>query len=222
MKAFSKQQATGSRPFKYQPLACEDEIRLVEILPPRENSDKVELRIQHEALAVKPKYEALSYEWGSPNGDTFIIWVNDCPFMIRQNLWLALRRLRLRSGERQYLLWIDAICIDQSNVLEKNCQVSQMGAIYSQASTLLIWLGDASEEVAKYLYAFNEIILPYHVDGDFRADSMLKLELIKHICELSYWKRLWIIQEVVLTTNIKVHYGIAQILVITHNFGMRA
>jgi hypothetical protein len=39
------------------------------------------------------------------------------------------------------LLWIDALCIDQENVIERNHQVQQMGEIFSRASNVLAWLG---------------------------------------------------------------------------------
>lgn len=42
---------------------------------------------------------------------------------------------------RQPLLWIDAICIDQGNVTEKNHQVQRMGVIYAGVKMVMIWLG---------------------------------------------------------------------------------
>jgi hypothetical protein len=37
--------------------------------------------------------------------------------------------------------WYDAVCIDQTNIQERNQQVQEMSKIYAQASLVRIWLG---------------------------------------------------------------------------------
>jgi hypothetical protein len=54
---------------------------------------------------------------------------------ITKNLKEALVSLRLTEGPRH--LWVDAVCIDQANVKERNHQVAQMGTIYANASSLV-------------------------------------------------------------------------------------
>ena len=63
-------------------------------------------------------------------------------FNIRQNLFDALQRLRFPDRPRQ--LWIDAICINQSDSVEKTEQVALMGQIYAHAIRVIVWLGKAS------------------------------------------------------------------------------
>jgi hypothetical protein len=46
-------------------------------------------------------------------------------------------------GEKPTLLWIDALCINQSNPEERNQEVRRMAEIYSEADEVLIWLGDS-------------------------------------------------------------------------------
>jgi hypothetical protein len=43
-------------------------------------------------------------------------------------------------------IWIDALCIDQSNLPERNHQVKLMSALYSQARHVVAWLGEAKEK----------------------------------------------------------------------------
>jgi hypothetical protein len=43
-------------------------------------------------------------------------------------------------------LWIDAICINQASIEERNHQVGLMGKVYERAETVLVWLGRASED----------------------------------------------------------------------------
>lgn len=59
---------------------------------------------------------------------------------IGSELFDALRRVRLPHQQR--LLWIDAICIDQQNISERNSQVQNMREIYSRADHVLIWVGE--------------------------------------------------------------------------------
>ncbi|KAF2733188.1 HET-domain-containing protein, partial [Polyplosphaeria fusca] len=84
------------------------------------------------------EYEALSYVWGQVNNSS-IIHVNDWEMLITENLEVALRSLRLEHEPR--LLWIDAICINQSSVTEKTSQVAKMGDIYKAAKRVLVFLG---------------------------------------------------------------------------------
>ena len=97
-------------------------------------------------------YEALSYVWGSSETLCTII-VNGLRIRIGQNLYKALRQLR--SRHRRKLLWIDALCINQRDDLEKSLQVSNMANIYSKAWQVIIWLGeDSPQEDGRLALAF--------------------------------------------------------------------
>jgi len=54
-------------------------------------------------------------------------------------------------------MWIDAICINQNDISERNNQVRQMGAIYSQASQVVVWLGEETGDSGRAI-AFLEKI----------------------------------------------------------------
>ena len=85
-----------------------------------------------------PKYEALSYVWGSQENPR-TIHLDGEAFLITENLGKALVRLRLPRDDR--MLWIDALSIDQSNIPERNMQVERMPSIYAGAQKTLLWLG---------------------------------------------------------------------------------
>ncbi|MBE3050099.1 HET domain-containing protein, partial [Candidatus Bathyarchaeota archaeon] len=89
------------------------------------------------------QFAALSYTWGEAKG-LVKIYIEGSPFEISPNLHEAL--LQLRRASNTSWLWIDAICIQQSDNDEKTWQVSQMGAIYSEADVVLIWLGLGCDE----------------------------------------------------------------------------
>lgn len=85
-----------------------------------------------------PLYRALSYTWGVPN-PTYSIIINEQEFTIRSNLFGFLQIYGPRHLDEY--IWIDQICVDQSNIEERNCQVRFMPDIYRGAEEVLIWLG---------------------------------------------------------------------------------
>ncbi|KAH8750129.1 heterokaryon incompatibility protein-domain-containing protein, partial [Hyaloscypha sp. PMI_1271] len=123
----------------YQPLG-HGYIRLV-ILHPG-HRPLLECSLAAHYLTSPPKYEALSYAWGSPHKPRRIL-LNGHLFHVTQNLYDVLNRLRYTSIER--LIWVDALAINQSDVLERSEQVSIMRNIYSTANRTLVWLGEGDE-----------------------------------------------------------------------------
>lgn len=86
-------------------------------------------------------FEALSYTWGEDSQPTHDLIIDGKKKTIRQNLFDALQMLRYHDRPR--LLWIDAICINQEDAVEKSQQVPLMGQIYATACTVQVWLGEA-------------------------------------------------------------------------------
>ncbi|OTB02997.1 hypothetical protein M426DRAFT_264004 [Hypoxylon sp. CI-4A] len=84
------------------------------------------------------RFEALSYVWGDMN-DTLPIQVQDRDTKVTRNLEGALRRLRSQHEIRR--LWVDAVCINQRDALERNHQVRMMGTVYERAERVIAWLG---------------------------------------------------------------------------------
>lgn len=113
------------------------EIRVAVIEPgPKESQLAINLRIV--SLDDDPLYDALSYTWGTPQLSENAR-LNAIDFAITPNVDAALRRLR--STSEPVSLWVDLLCIDQSNNDEKATQVPLMGDIYRQANHVWIWLG---------------------------------------------------------------------------------
>ena len=91
------------------------------------------------SLDEQPEYEALSYVWGGTT-DMVPLRVHQDTIYITKNLALALRHLRRMASPR--VLWIDALCINQIDIVERNHQVAQMRYIYENAVEVLVWLGE--------------------------------------------------------------------------------
>jgi len=153
-------------PYVYNPLET-DEIRLLEFRYDDRNAEleanlrtyrlpeNEEPRSGHQVFLTRdsgfdvpnaPNYQALSYTWGLDTSTRLRLKIVDgqsLSFMlIKPNLDDALRQLRtFIPRNSSQLFWIDAICIDQDNVSEKNMQIKKMAMIYNRADSVAVWLG---------------------------------------------------------------------------------
>ncbi|KAJ9652746.1 hypothetical protein H2198_008018 [Neophaeococcomyces mojaviensis] len=101
-------------------------------------------------------YVALSYVWGNRESKR-VIFVEDSPLFVTANLYDAM--MALRPPYRCLVIWIDFLCIDQTNDEEKGWQVELMKDIYRQATQVFAWLGVAdgdSDHIMDYLNTFGE------------------------------------------------------------------
>ena len=142
--------------FKYEPIDLEGPaFRLVQLL--KGNNDDIQCELfqawLHQSEGVI-SYEAFSYTWGSVE-KTDNIKVNGRIMGVTQNLYLALRHLRFEDKDR--ILWIDAICIDQDNIKERGHQVQQMAEIYNKAERVIIWLGTATYETKVVMDSMKQL-----------------------------------------------------------------
>ena len=195
------------RSLTYQPLsATPATIRVLKILPSSTDC-QVQCQLVHRPLfssrsvtrksAVCRSYSCLSYTWGDQSNPREIL-VNDNVLLVRENLWQFLHQARL-SAIMDWL-WIDAICIDQECIEERNDQVKLMAEIYRRAENVYVWLGQGIREIEKALATdMSTIIQP----GNALAGAANILQL----CAVPYWHRLWIVQELLLSRRAVVMYG---------------
>jgi hypothetical protein len=101
-------------------------------------------------MLLNTLYEAVSYTWRTNKRDHDVL-CDDKTFLVTQNCYTALRYIRSKTDIR--VLWIDAICIDQSSITERNHQVRLMGEVYRRAKNVLIWRGEGDLIIAPiYIY----------------------------------------------------------------------
>ncbi|KAI4945202.1 hypothetical protein J4E91_008180 [Alternaria rosae] len=175
-------------------------IRLVTI-EPGDASGPIKCILQSHALDECPTYVALSYAWGTKQRYDKIR-INGSSFPVGRNLWHFLQQMRTQHQHVSF--WIDAISIDQANVFEQNHQVQMMREIYTQAYSVWIWLGEAdhskSSDVAmRYL---SKRAAWSSKDVDLRRFwTARKAKAVLELCERGYWRRIWIVQEVLLAKH---------------------
>jgi hypothetical protein len=99
--------------------------------------------VQHFDLVTQLIYVALSYMWDHETEQVSILF-DGVNVEVGHNLHNFLRQFRKVCGTIGAWLWIDALCINQSDVGERNHQVAQMKDIYQGAALVIAWLGEAT------------------------------------------------------------------------------
>jgi Heterokaryon incompatibility protein (HET) len=129
----------------YAPLSqtVDSSFRVCTLLPGEDGTPVQCKLLQDDWKSVEAPYEAISYVWGD-HTPAKTIHLNGNSFQVGINLETLLRQLRGqgRGKTKQRRLWIDAICIDQANLVERSQQVQSMYEIYHAASQVVVWLGD--------------------------------------------------------------------------------
>ncbi|KAF2123029.1 heterokaryon incompatibility protein-domain-containing protein [Lophiotrema nucula] len=206
--------------FKHDPLKLDSrQIRLLRFINPQPSSPGIHLEISHHYLEDRifrrkcPRYWALSYTWG-PETPLIAISINNRSFRVRRNLWTLLSAVKFgaprnldeetkdEEGLRleEMYFWVDQICIDQESTVERNHQVEMMRSIYQSAISTVIWLGPKGD-----LPGSDEIIRHITVKD---APIPTRLDFYNH----PYWKRLWIVQEIMYSRQLIIMCGLHGIL----------
>lgn len=188
--------------YRQIPLADpQNQIRVLALNPATDYKDDIQCEL--EVIDVPQKvednnrgdYEAVSYAWGDISL-THRAYIGRRPLAITANLDVALRHLRHYDWTRR--LWIDGICIDQSNSHEKSYQVQMLRRTFRYAFQSLIWLGvgDSSTDYAirrlnelAHLKRQNDRRISIQCDVDQVGDEALN-EGLREIFARPWWTRL--------------------------------
>ncbi|OAL03492.1 HET-domain-containing protein [Phaeosphaeriaceae sp. SRC1lsM3a] len=194
-------ETSESDEFIYEPLAnVSTDFRLLQVLPDQRNGrTQIELwnvsssRTENASVDY-PAYQCLSYTWGAPD-EGHEIYLNGCLFHVRRNLSDFLHQAA--QSLQMQPLWIDALCINQHDIKEKNLQVTRMGLIYNRARRVLVWLGiDASL-----------IPLARYMARDCPPEYLQEIRLADREASFAafwshpYWTRTWITQELLMAAS---------------------
>ncbi|TAQ83342.1 hypothetical protein B7494_g8332 [Chlorociboria aeruginascens] len=176
------------------PLASpEKQIRLLRIQPGNPE-DIIICRLEAYDLDENGlAYIAISYTWGD-SIPTVLVKINGSDIAVQLNCWHTLWQMRLHSHTDH--IWIDSICIAQTNDREKSIQVARMGNIFQAAKFVAACLGQGSQ--LQSLQASSK-------------DPGLASQALKEIAQMPYFNRIWIKQELVLARNIILFCGVDSI-----------
>lgn len=205
----------------YQPLPAVDNRSNATIRVLRIRSGSADSKVECDLVTTgisEAHFEALSYVWGT-SFISYQVIVNDELFYVTYNLYSALRQLRRERSERT--IWIDAICINQFDDVEKSNQVQLMRDIYSRASNVIVWLGPATNTTLT-AFAFLE---DFNTSTSYlRCQSRLhgtaptlsphwkstKKEVLS-ILSHEWFRRAWVIQEVIVAQQVNIRRGASEL-----------
>lgn len=251
----------------YQPLdPTQRQIRIL-VLKPEPYGSTAELFCQLRVVSLKEvgkkyQFECLSYCWGDLN-DTVTIkllyygLIRETPEGRLQNVWSdfkitrslheALCQYRAQGAEfnTQVYVWADAVCINQSDVVEKSAQVAMMGDIYASAGHTTIWLG-VGDQYTNHAMDFGLLLSRKERDDDAisrwrtsgrklagieasRIDGIIGKTMslteeemsstgflpmrksIQTLFSRPWFRRVWVLQEQFLSSDIAVQCGEKQV-----------
>ncbi|TKA72089.1 hypothetical protein B0A55_08673 [Friedmanniomyces simplex] len=190
-----------------QDLDLENGIRLLRIKP---GEGPLRASLEYASLDEPPEYDALSYCWGAQQHMEPVTVDAKDDFRLSRHLYAAM--LRLRRPDRERVIWIDIICVNQANISERNRSVQLMWKIYANANRIIVWVGETESEMptCRRLFAdqsHDESQLVWCTQPGLAAlehDHVSKklgdvLQLLEWQSSTNggdvWWKRLWVIQE---------------------------
>jgi hypothetical protein len=165
-------------------------IRLLRLLPSEDGlkhlrCELFEYPLQNSDKSSHP-YEALSYVWGSENKPRTIT-VDGKILYITENLYAALLRLQDHLCSR--VIWIDAICINQANIKEKQDQIPLMVDIFAKARRVVVWLGEAEDDGDR---ALEEIRLIGERAMSNLSNANAFRQSISKLLQRPWFQRVWV------------------------------
>ena len=222
----------------HEPLKSPGHIRLLKLFPPgwpdrlaekltREEDTNIQCEIYQVPLASittegRPYFATLSYAWGDPKPAKQIRCGRALVF-VAQSLHDAL--VYIRNPRKPRLVWVDCLCIDQSNTEEKSRQVQRMHLVYGM-SHCIAWLGVESDPerdltamlpiLSWFSEAFSFVESPpsatgswHNVGSHFKSNPIrgwsslynLPWAALHRCLNRDIFSRLWCVQETILARS---------------------
>lgn len=220
-----------TRPYEYSPLRLpREEIRLLSFTNNKSTS-KVHISLQAVSLREAPAFTAVSYAWGGRPTLSESVICDGKPLKITQSLHRALSHVSKVVKEQDsaeskplspFLLWADAISINQKDTKERNEQLQVVGKIYSQAKRVFAYIGEPRkpgqehdalrtvELVNNNVHRLSKTKL--NTSDDMQAIGIPRAEdpswqAIEHLFCQTWFGRTWILPEVTLAKEIICLFG---------------
>ncbi|KAH7114192.1 heterokaryon incompatibility protein-domain-containing protein [Dendryphion nanum] len=222
-----------NNPYFLSSLSGEGQIRLLKVQPEADGSQDIQCELETVNLKDNPSYVALSYTWGPPTAEaadsgvtsipTYAIRCNGYAILITKNLYDFIWRFRHNPELNLQRLWVDSICINQQDPVERSTQVSFMASIYHSADTVIAWLGEEDvytqesfaliRTLATLCKDCSKQIMPKNMSSEAfgvilgpLADDRVWNSL-RRFWRRRYFRRTWIIQEVALAKKVIAKCG---------------
>jgi len=157
-------------------------------------------------------YEAMSYVWGNSDAKNGVL-VNGQRFYVGDNLFALLHSRS--SVWHARVLWVDAICINQSDSIEKTHQISSMKRIYQDSRRVVAWLEDRYDS---WLAAWMVLYMPSVLFTSMLVSPAKRIAAMRitqprlwaaymRFCNHPYFSRAWIFQEMCVGDELEFAFG---------------
>ena len=199
---------TSQPSYIYKPLSSPEHTRLVKFQPVWRGDDRIRFTLEEVPIAKCPPYVAISYTWGGQI-PSVPVTCDDLHMLITENAFLALKRLRPRLGgpRKPSHYWIDAICINQDDIVEKSNQVQRMVGIYKNAQCVAVWLGTIPGPFGKMRWGISEWEIAHDSLLNYKGGELPDHRGLWDLTSREYWTRIWTIQEMHVNDNCKIYVG---------------
>ncbi|KAF2178732.1 hypothetical protein K469DRAFT_642268 [Zopfia rhizophila CBS 207.26] len=192
-------------------------IRLLHLLP-GSNEEALQGIIYHVPFEFAGRYRALSYMWGTVSRSGRL-WTSTGILRITPNLKAALQHLRHKT--KALILWVDAVCINQDDNKEKAYQIRLLPQVFQRATSIFAFLGNdhgshraietlmqirAKEALTDWPKCLPPVPTSWSTESvPFPEDPVW--DDIKAFFQNSWFRRAWVVQEVVLAASVRIACG---------------
>lgn len=192
--------------------------RLIYLTESEDISAPIHIQLEEYSFTDHPEYETVSYVWGGEEGDS-----TPCKPVYVGRYWDVILTTKNCSTLLYYLrpqklcrvIWLDAICINQADNVEKPAQISRMGDIYASCERVVAYLGDdlVTRPSGKTFRPRIDFRKPMETSAEFIVACAESAGLNEdQLFERRYLTRIWIVQELLLSTEAMFPLGDLDIL----------
>ncbi|EXJ78391.1 hypothetical protein A1O1_08791 [Capronia coronata CBS 617.96] len=144
---------------------------------------------------IEGQYVAVSYFWGKHTEEKRYIYINGHRAFVTRRLYDTLLEV-CRVCDIPF--WVDALCINQSDLAERSAQVLRMKAIYGKAKEVVACLGseDDDDHCSQMMRFLNSTSIDGPEKVEFPVRGKASFDDLKALVRRPYWRRVWIIQEI--------------------------
>ncbi|ORY10184.1 heterokaryon incompatibility protein-domain-containing protein [Clohesyomyces aquaticus] len=207
-------------PFKHRPLPAGNHFRILHVRRSANDGTPV---CTFETISLDSpshQYIAISYTWGDPTPVRQVASSDGQPLTLSRILSDLFDAMSNRHDT--FTIYVDALCINQSDLVEKANQVRIMGKVYSNAQMVMVWLGVADDHSARAFQYMKKRTLQNQLSTtNTWSNPIIKTLLPENISTKTqdvvdalmalltrrWFQRVWVIQETILGGNVHVACG---------------
>ena len=188
------------------------EVRLLDLLPAAA-SGNLRCGMRRATIGDLPSFISVSHVWGTRKAERIMHLEYGCgtkDVQISQNLESLFVGLhchdshtlpQLWNGSSRLPMWIDMVCINQSDMGEKASQIPLMREIYSQARSVIIWINEC-DTFLRYAFQYLRQAVRDNPATEENNPGIkfdpIGWDAIKRLLDCDWFHRRWVIQEAVI------------------------